>query len=154
TDFTIVQSGSVADRTAAMKAKTIQAIAQLEPQATLLRDEGFPEIDNANNYPSLKGVHSVIVLAKQDWYTGSTSDVAVSFVKAWDALTKWIYDPANKDEMLAITKKTMTVTDKPAENAYNLHINSKTVSQDLQINEKYMLQFLDNQRKAGTENLP
>ena len=40
-DYTFVQAGAIADRTAAMKAKSIDAVAQLEPQATTLRDEGF-----------------------------------------------------------------------------------------------------------------
>ena len=48
-------------------------------------------------------------MGKQSWYQ---SDVAAAnFVRAWDAITKWIYDPANKDEVLAITKKTMGGTD-------------------------------------------
>ena len=152
-DYTIVQAGAVSDRSAAMKAKTMQAVAQLEPQATLLRDEGFAEIDNANNYPPLKNVHSIVLAAKKSFYEGK-SDVAVNFVRAWDAVMKWIYDPANKNELLAITKKTMTVGDKPAENSYALHIDSKVVSQDLRIKEQYMQQFIENQKKAGTEGLP
>lgn len=156
-EFTIVQSGSVSDRTAAMKAKSIQAIAQLEPQASLLRDAGFVEIDNANNYASLKGVHSVVLLTKQGWYGGGSIDAggkAASFVRSWDAVTKWMYDPANKDELLAITKKTMNVGDSAAQAAYNLHITGKVASMNLHINEKYMQQFVDNQRRAGTENVP
>src|SRR5207247_9800944 len=38
TEYTIVQAGSVSDRTVAMKAKSIQGLAQLEPQASLLRN--------------------------------------------------------------------------------------------------------------------
>jgi len=154
TDYTIVQAGSVSDRTAAMKARTVQALAQLEPQATLLRDAGFPEIDNANNYPPLKGVHSIVLMAKQGWYTGSTAEVAKSFIRAWDGVTKWLYDPANKAEVLAITKKTMNVEDKAAEAGYTLHVAGKSVSMTLRPNEKYLQQFADNQRRAGTENVP
>lgn len=153
TDYTVVQAGAIADRTAAMKAKSIQAVAQIEPQATLLRDEGFPEIDNANNYPALKGVHSIVLLTKQGWYQ-SNADTALNLMKAWDAVTKWIYDPANKAELLAITKKTMGATDKSAEAVYSLHVASKSVPQDFRIKEKFMQQFVDNQRKAGAENLP
>jgi ABC-type nitrate/sulfonate/bicarbonate transport system substrate-binding protein len=152
-DYTIVQSGAISDRTAAMKAKSIDAVAQLEPQATQLRDAGFVEIDNANNYPVLKGVHTIVLIAKTGWYT-SNADVPANFVRAWDAITKWLYDPANKDEILAISKKTMGGTDKGVEAVYNLHILGKSVSQNLRISEKYMQQFLDNQKKAGTENLP
>src|SRR5438094_982181 len=68
TEYTIVQAGSVSDRTVAMKAKSIQGLAQLEPQASLLRNEGFPEIDNANNYGSLKNVQSITLSAKKSWY--------------------------------------------------------------------------------------
>jgi ABC-type nitrate/sulfonate/bicarbonate transport system substrate-binding protein len=154
TDYTIVQAGAVSDRTAAMKAKSMAAVAQLEPQATQLRDEGFKEIDNANNYPALKNVHSIVLLAKQNFYQGAKSDVAINFVKAWDAITKWLYDPANKGELIAITKKTMSVGDQAAQNAYDLHIGQKVPSQDLHIKEAFMQQFIENQKKAGTENLP
>jgi NitT/TauT family transport system substrate-binding protein len=152
-DYTIVQAGAISDRTAAMKAKAIDAVANLEPQATQLRDAGFGEIDNANNYPALKTVHSIILLAKSDWYTGK-EEVAANFVRAWDAITKWIYDPANKDELLAISLKTMGGTDKGAQAVYDLHVVGKSVSQTLRINEKYMQQFVENQKKAGAENLP
>jgi NitT/TauT family transport system substrate-binding protein len=152
-DYTIVQAGAVSDRTAAMKAKTMTAVAQLEPQATQLRDAGFKEIDNANNYPPLKNVHSIVLMAKQSFYQGKP-DVAANFVKSWDAVTKWMYDPANKAELIAITKKTMEVNDQAATNAYDLHIGNKVPSQDLHIKEAFMQQFIENQKKAGTENLP
>jgi ABC-type nitrate/sulfonate/bicarbonate transport system substrate-binding protein len=94
-----------------------------------------------------------VLISKKSWYEGS-SETPVNFIRSWDAVTRWLYDPKNKDEALAMAKKTMAVGDKPAENGYTLHLNSKSVSQNLRINEKYMQQFVENQRKAGTENLP
>jgi ABC-type nitrate/sulfonate/bicarbonate transport system substrate-binding protein len=152
-DYTLVQAGAISDRTAAMKAKSIDGCANLEPQASLLRDAGFPQIDNADNYPPLKGVHSIVLMAKQGWVQ-SNADVAANFVRAWDAVTKWLYDPKNKDEILAITKKTMGGTDQGAEAVYQLHVTAQSVPQNLRISEKYMQQFLDNLHKAGVENLP
>src|SRR6266568_7319324 len=152
-DYTLVQAGAISDRTAAMKAKSIDALAQLEPQASLLRDGGFVEIDNANNYPSLKGVDSIILLSKTGWYQANP-EVAANFLRAWDAITRWIYDPANKAELLAIAKKTMGGTDAGAEGVYNLHVVSKSIPQNVRINEKLMQQFVDNLRKVGAENLP
>jgi ABC-type nitrate/sulfonate/bicarbonate transport system substrate-binding protein len=148
-----VQAGAISDRTVAMQAKSIDACANLEPQASLLRDAGFPEIDTADNYPSLKGVHSIVIMAKQSWYQGS-GDVAANFVRAWDSITRWIYDPANKDEILAITKKTMGGTDAGALQVYKLHVESMSVPQNLKMNEKMLQQFGDNLRKAGIENVP
>src|SRR6266852_2907291 len=152
-DYTLVQAGAISDRTAAMKAKSIDALAQLEPQASLLRDSGFVEIDNGNNYPALKSVHSVVLLSKKNWYEGN-AETAANFIRAWDAITKWIYDPANKAEILALSKKTMGGTDQGAEAVYNLHVTGKSVAQNVRINEKYMQQFVENQKKAGTQNLP
>jgi NitT/TauT family transport system substrate-binding protein len=152
-EYTIVQAGTIADRTAAMKAKAIDAVAQLEPQATLLRDQGFAEIDNANNYASLKNAQTIVLAAKKSWYEGQ-ADVAINFVRAWDALVTWVYDPANRDELLAMSKKTMGVGDKPAENAYNLHVQANVLSRNLRISEKLMQQFLENMKKAGAENVP
>jgi len=152
-DYTLVQAGAISDRTAAMKAKSIDALAQLEPQASILREAGFPEIDNGNNYPALKGVHSVVLLSKTGWYQANP-DVAANLMRAWDAITKWIYDPANKAELIAIAKKTMGGSDAGAEAVYNLHVTAKSVPQNLRINEKFMQQFVDNQKKVGAENLP
>ena len=136
-----------------MKAKAIDALAQLEPQASLLRDAGFPEIDNGNNYPALKGVHSSCC-GRSRTGTKATRTLAANFLRAWDAITKWIYDPANKAELLAITKKTMGGTDKGAEARLQPARSGKSVPQSLRINEKYMQQFVDNQKKAGVENVP
>jgi ABC-type nitrate/sulfonate/bicarbonate transport system substrate-binding protein len=153
TDYTLVQAGAISDRTAAMQAKSIDGCANLEPQASLLRDAGFPEIDTADNYASLKGVHSIVLMAKQSWYQGN-GDVPANFLRAWDAITKWIYDPANKDELLAISKKTMGGTDAGAQATYKLHVESQSVPQDLRMQEKMLQQFTDNLRKAGAENVP
>jgi ABC-type nitrate/sulfonate/bicarbonate transport system substrate-binding protein len=152
-DYTLVQAGAISDRTAAMKAKSIDAVANLEPQASLLRDSGFVEIDNGNNYPTLKGVCSIILLSKTGWYQANP-EVAANFLRSWDAITRWIYDPANKAEVLAIAKKTMGGTEAGAEGLYNLHIVSKSITQNLRINEKLIQQFVDNLRKVGAENLP
>jgi ABC-type nitrate/sulfonate/bicarbonate transport system substrate-binding protein len=154
-DYAIVQSGTVADRTAAMRARSIQAIYQLEPQATLLREAGFQVIDSGNNYASLKNIHALILVARQSWYL-EHPDVAVNFVRAWDAITKWLYDPANKDEVLAITRKTMEVGDGPARNAYDLHISQRVPAQDLHINDAFMHQFIENLKKVddGADSLP
>jgi ABC-type nitrate/sulfonate/bicarbonate transport system substrate-binding protein len=151
-DYTLIQAGAISDRTAAMQAKSIDGCANLEPQASLLRDAGFPQIDTADNYAPLKGVHSIVVLAKQSWYSGG--DVPANFVRAWDAITKWIYDPANKDEVLAISKKAMGGTDAGALAVYKLHVESQSLPQNLHMNEKMLQQFTDNLRKAGAENVP
>jgi ABC-type nitrate/sulfonate/bicarbonate transport system substrate-binding protein len=152
-DFTLVQAGAISDRTAAMQAKSIDGCANLEPQASLLRDAGFPEIDTADNYPPLKGIHSIVLLSKQSWYQAN-GDVPANFLRAWDAITNWIYDPANKAEILAIAKKTMGGTDAGSQQVYKLHVENQSVPRSLRMDEKMLQQFTDNLRKAGAENVP
>lgn len=152
-DYTLVQAGAISDRASAMQAKSIDACANLEPQASLLRDKGFPEIDNADNYAPLKSAHTIVLISKTSWYQANP-DAAANFLRAWDAVTKWIYDPANKTELLGIAKTAFGGTDQGNEKVYQLHITGKSVPENLRITEKGMQQFIDNLKKAGVENLP
>jgi ABC-type nitrate/sulfonate/bicarbonate transport system substrate-binding protein len=153
-DYTFVQAGAVADRTAAMKANQIQAVAQLEPQATQLREAGFKELDNADNYPALKNVQTLIIGAKKSWYEKET-DVAYRYAKAYKAVTDWIYDPKNKEEVIKISERTMKVPTGPATNGYVLHIEkSQTPTRDLKLDVKKHTQFAQNLKDAGMENVP
>ena len=153
-DYSIVQVGSVAERTAAMKAGTISACAQQEPQTTQLKEAGFAELDDADNYPPLKNVQSVISISKKSWYQAN-QDTAVSFVKAWIDTTKWLYDPKNKDELLGIMVKTMKVEQQAAENAYQRWwIKTQTAPLSPKVDQKMAEQHADNQKRVGNTNVP
>ena len=153
-DYDILTAGSVAERTAAMKAGTALATAQLEPQTTVLKDAGFVELDNADNYPALKNVQSVTAIAKKDWYEPNM-DVAVSLVKGWIEITKWIYDPKNKDETIDLMAKTMKVEQRLAANAYERHVvRSKALPLEPRVDLKLMEAWAENHRRIGTPNVP
>ena len=152
-DYNIVQVGSVAERTAAMKAGTISGCAQLEPQATQLRDAGFVELDDADNYPSLKNIQSLIVIAKKSWYENNPA--ALGFMRAWIDITKWLYDPKNKDELLAIMVRTMKVEQQAADNAYNRWwVKTQTAPVQPRVDAKMAAQHAENQKKVGNTNVP
>jgi NitT/TauT family transport system substrate-binding protein len=154
TDYSIVQAGSVAERTAAMKAGTIAGCTQLEPQATQLRDAGFVELDNADNYPPLKNVQSLVLISRKSWYEPNL-DTAVAFARAWIDVTKWIYEPQNKEELTSIMARTMNVDANAANNAYDRHIvKSKVPPLDPRVSLEMAQQMAENQRKVGTENVP
>lgn len=153
-DFTVVPAGSIAERAAAMKAGTIVGTAQLEPQTSLLLDQGFEELDNADNYPDIKRLQSVTVVAKKDWYEPNMA-IAVAFFKGWLDITRWVYDPNNKDEVIAIMAKTMKVEPGYAANTYERHVvKSKTIALDLRVDPELMAPMADLQKKIGLENVP
>ena len=74
-------------------------------------------------------------------------------MRSWDALTKWIYDPANKAELLTIAKSAFGGTDQANEKVYQLHVTNKSVPENVRITEKGMQQFVDNLKKAAVENV-
>ena len=153
-DFNVIPVGSIAERAAAMKAGTVMGVVQIEPQTSLLIDQGFVELDNADNYPELKGLQSITVLGKKDWYEPNMA-TAVAFFQGWLDITKWVYDPANKDEVIAIMAKTMKVDTKYAANTYERHlVKSKTAPTDLRVDLEAMARMADLQRKIGLENVP
>ena len=153
-DYDIVVVGSVAERTAAMKAGTVMAVAQQEPQTTQMKDAGFVELDNCDNYPALAAVHSVVVIARKSWYEPNM-EIAVGLVRGWIEITKWIYDPKNRDELVNIMVKTLKVEQKAANNAYEYwFLKSKTPPPIPLIDMKRMEATADVQRKIGTPNVP
>ena len=153
-DYSIVQVGSVAERTAAMKAGTISGCAQQEPQSTQLREAGFVELDDADNYPALKNVQTLVVLAKKSWYQANM-DTALGFVRAWTDITKWLYDPKNKDELLGIMVKTMKVEQQAAENAYQRWwVKTQTAPLPPRVDLQMAAQHAENQKRVGNTNVP
>jgi ABC-type nitrate/sulfonate/bicarbonate transport system substrate-binding protein len=154
TDYTVVPVGSVAERTAAMRASSVMAVAQLEPQTSQLKENGFVELDNADNYPPLKNLLTLTVAAKKDWYEGSM-DTAAAFVKGWIDIVKWIYDPNNRGEAIDILARAMKIDAALTANAYERHVvNSKTLPLDPHVDAALMQNTAENQRRIGTENVP
>ena len=154
TDYSIVQVGSVAERTAAMKAGTISGCAQQEPQATQMREAGFVALDDADNYPPLRNVQSLVVVAKQSWY-GANEAAALGFARAWVDITKWLYEPANKAELIDIMIKTMKVEQNSAENAYERWwVKTKSAPLAPKVDAAKAAQHAENQKKVGNTNVP
>jgi ABC-type nitrate/sulfonate/bicarbonate transport system substrate-binding protein len=153
-DYSIVQVGPIAERTAAMKAGTISGCAQQEPQSTQLREAGFVELDDADNYPALKNVQTLVLISRKSWYEANP-EVALGFLRAWIDITRWVYDPKNKDELLAIIAKTLKVEQKAAENAYQRWwIKTQTAPLAPRVDLKMAEQHAENQKKVGNTNVP
>ncbi|MCC7105134.1 MAG: ABC transporter substrate-binding protein [Chloroflexi bacterium] len=153
-DFTAVVVGSIAERTAAMKAGTIFGCAQLEPQSTQLLDAGFNLLAVGDDFPELKNVISVPVIAKKSWYEPNMN-TAVSFVRGWMDATKWLYDPANKDAVVKLIMDTMKVDTRPATNAYDRHVTKlQTIPKDPRMDVKKIEAVAAIQKKIGTPNVP
>ena len=120
-DYTVAPVGSVRERTQALLNRTIWGVAQMEPYTSLLKEKGMVELARAADYPNLKAMQMVVVVAMKPWYTAN-QDTVVRFLKGWDDATQWLYDPKNKADAIKVLAERMKVDEKYAANAYRVFV--------------------------------
>jgi ABC-type nitrate/sulfonate/bicarbonate transport system substrate-binding protein len=120
-DYSVAAVGSVRERTQAMLNKTIWGVAQMEPFTSLLKEKGMAELARAADYPNLKLIQMVVVVAMRPWYTAN-EDTVVRFLRGWADATEWLYDPKNKDEAVKLLAERMKVEEKYAASTYKVFV--------------------------------
>lgn len=120
-DYTVAAVGSVRERSQALLNKTIWGVAQMEPFTSILKDRGMVELARAGDYPNLKLIQMVVVVAMRPWYTANAETV-VRFLRGWADATDWLYDLKNKEEAIKILADRMKVEEPYAANAYRVFV--------------------------------
>ncbi len=120
-DYTVAAVGSVRERSQALLNKTIWGVVQMEPFTSFLKDRGMVELARAADYPNLKLMQLVVVVAMRPWYTAN-EDTVVRFLRGWADATEWLYDPQNKVEATKILAERMKVEERYAANAYRVFV--------------------------------
>jgi ABC-type nitrate/sulfonate/bicarbonate transport system substrate-binding protein len=148
-DYAVAAVGSVAQRTQALKSKTIWGVAQMEPYTSALKDQGMLELARAADYPSLKLIEMVEVVAMRSWYTAN-EDTAVRFLHGWADATDWLIDPQNKAEAIKVLADRMKVEDRYAANAYRVFVEElKGFPAKGRLNMDAVRQAADNMKILG-----
>lgn len=154
TDYTFINSGSPAERLAAMQSGQVQAVLNFEPAAYLLLEEGMVALDASANYPSLAAVETAIVFGDEDWYAENT-ELAESFVRGFLDAIDWLYDPANRERAVEILADEMSVSTELADDTYErfvLELEAWDRSGAVSL-ERLQASFR-NARDAGVEDAP
>jgi len=120
-DYTVAAVGSVRERSQALLNKTIWGVAQMEPFTSFLKDQGMVELARAADYPDLRLIQMVMVVAMRPWYTAN-QETTVRFMRGWADATEWLYDPKNKAEATKILAERMKVEERYAANAYRVFV--------------------------------
>lgn len=153
-DSVTIPVGALSEQIAALKTGVILAVAHLEPQATIFRDAGLVELARAEDYPALLNVHSLVGLARRDWYTRHL-ETMVAFLRGWRQVTAWVYDPGNRDELIDLLARLMKVETRAAANTYERHVvASRTLPLDPRLDAGRLRQAAENQRRAGADAPP
>lgn len=148
-DYSVAAVGAVQQRTQALLNKTIWGVVQMEPFTSFLKDRGMVELARAADYPNLKLIQMVVVVAMRPWYTAN-QDTVVRFLRGWADATEWLNDPKNKGEAIQILAERMKVEDKYAAATYRVFVEElKGYPSRGQLNMEAVRQAAENMKILG-----
>jgi ABC-type nitrate/sulfonate/bicarbonate transport system substrate-binding protein len=99
-DFTYVYAGSSAARLAALQAGSVQAALLANPAAPLVESTGAHLLDSTLRHFSGGEFGGGGWVANETWLNAHR-DVAVAWIRANNRAIAWLYDPANRAQVLA-----------------------------------------------------
>ena len=139
-DYTYLSIGRSADRVGAMRAGHIQGCLIGQPDDFVLLDEGFKSLGFIQDY--LKDVQYAGFAVNGPW-AEKNEDTVVALMRALVKATKWLHDPANKKDAMAVLLDYFPDW-KPSwqEQTYDMLIRQKMLSTDARPNMKGIENFL------------
>ncbi len=154
-DYDFQFAGASAARFAALKSGAIDATILTDPFDFQAEQEGFPKLDvllpkylNENTYSG--GGPAV----RRDWANDHPEEI-ISFIRAVNKATAWIYDPANKQELFAIMGPKLNATPENLERSYQRDVvDFKAWSVDGRIKESAVQGVLNSILELGNLSAP
>lgn len=122
-DIEFVQAGGVSKRFEALMKKEFDATLLVSPFEASAEREGFNLLANASE--ALGAYQGVVGAARRDFAEQNEAQL-VAYIKAYAAALDWLYDPANKQEAIAILQKSVQNMAAPvAEVSYSVLLDPK-----------------------------
>ena len=139
-DYSYLSIGRSSDRIGAMKAGQIQACLIGQPDDFVLLDDGFKSLGFTQDY--LKDVQYAGFTVNGRW-AEKNEETVVAMRRALVKATRWLHDPANKKEAMAVLVDYFPDW-KPSwqEQTYDMLIRQKMLSTDARPNMKGIDNFL------------
>ncbi|HEY2989284.1 MAG TPA: ABC transporter substrate-binding protein [Candidatus Binatia bacterium] len=146
-DYKILVVGTSPDRYAALKGGSVQATFMGPPFNLRAEKEGFTKLTTFHEH--LGPIQFVVQFVHEDYLKSNRAEV-VKFLKGMAEATKWLYDPKNKEEALAIYTKILKSPREAAEADYRYMIEEfKPFPVDGAINKQAIEKTFDLREKAG-----
>lgn len=121
-DVDIVPVGGTPARFAALKNGAVAAGAMLQPDDFRAMDEGFTRL--AVSSEAVKDYTFNSVTVQRGW-AREHSDEVVRFLRAFSRAVDWLYDPANKEDAIAILAERSKQDEKYARLSYDLVVTQE-----------------------------
>jgi ABC-type nitrate/sulfonate/bicarbonate transport system substrate-binding protein len=118
TDYILIQAGSSPERAAALRAGAVSGTLMVPPLDQVVVDDGkFKRLDYSAN--TIKRFTWKSHAIREDWARANRATL-VGYIRAWVRGTRWMFDPANKEEALRLLTKYIKYTDQYARISYDL----------------------------------
>jgi ABC-type nitrate/sulfonate/bicarbonate transport system substrate-binding protein len=146
-DYKLLVVGTSPDRYAALKGGSVQVTFMGPPFNLRARQEGFTKLTTFHEH--LGPIQFVVQFGNEDYIKSNRAEV-VGFIKGMAEATKWLYEPKNKEEAIAIYVKLLKSTREAAEADYRFMIEDfKPFPVDGALNKKAIEKTFDLREKAG-----
>lgn len=146
-DYKLLVVGTSPDRYAALKGGSVHVTFMGPPFNLRARREGFTKLTTFHEH--LGPIQFVVQFANEDYIKSNRSDV-IGFIKGMAEATRWLYDPKNKEEALAIYIRILKSTREAAEADYRFMIEEfKPFPVDGAVNKQAIEKTLDLRIKSG-----
>jgi ABC-type nitrate/sulfonate/bicarbonate transport system substrate-binding protein len=119
-DYDLVPAGGTAERFAAIKSGVVAAGLLLQPEDLTLMAEGFNRVGLATDY--VPRFQWVAVVVHKSWLRDH-EDKLVRALRALNEAYRWVYDPRNRDEAIAILMEATRTTPELARQTYELYVD-------------------------------
>jgi ABC-type nitrate/sulfonate/bicarbonate transport system substrate-binding protein len=120
-DYKVVTAGGVLQRFQALMEKKHAGTLLLSPFEVQAEERGFHRLANATDV--LGRYQGLVGGARKSW-ADQNSDAVVGYIRAFSDAVDWLYDPANRDEAIAIFLKNLpNATPQAALVAYGILLN-------------------------------
>jgi ABC-type nitrate/sulfonate/bicarbonate transport system substrate-binding protein len=151
-DFEIVMIGATPERLAALRSGAVAGALVAQPQDFQLMADGYRRLGVLNDYipPHPISVHA----GRQDWLRDH-AETAVAALRALRDGVRWLYDPANKEEAIAILAREIVVAEPLARQTYEMLVEQiKLWSPDLDLPASTVQKSIDFLAQIGELTAP
>jgi ABC-type nitrate/sulfonate/bicarbonate transport system substrate-binding protein len=141
-DYELTYAGGTAERYAALQSGAVAATLLGQPFDFAAERQGYRRL--ANQWDAPLDYQFIGYAVRRDW-AASHEDALVRFLRAFRGAHRWLHDPSNRDEAIAILTDVVKLQPEDARETYDLIIvRLKAFAPDGEITERAMQGVLDS----------
>jgi ABC-type nitrate/sulfonate/bicarbonate transport system substrate-binding protein len=126
-DVKLLSMGTSNDRSQALMARRVQGTLLSAPDDFALLDEGFVSLGFVGEFVKELEYNGYIV---NDNWAKRNREITISFMRVMVKATRWLHNPANKDDAIKILAGYIPFKPKWLESVYEMAIQNKMLSSD------------------------